>query len=362
MDSLLLLRDILLRGQEGDSFLLFWSKEGLGALLILFLFWGISQLVVQLLLRWRKHLATGSEQSGDDNVVARLSPGLSRLFVVYGAYLAIDSLPFHEKVVVVACGAVFIVLVALVGNLLLILMDEIMGRYVAAQQESAGVLMSRQMMPVARKILSLFLMGAALIVILKHFNYDIFSLVTALGIGSLAIGMAAKDTLAHMISGFTIMLDRPFRIGDRIQLVGGQIGDVADIGLRSTKIKTPDNQLLIIPNSDLCNTMLTNQAFPDQRVKGRVTIGVAYGSDVELVKRVLVATAREVALVLDEPAPEAFFIAFGDSALTMSLFFWVGDYNTLVSVTYQVNTLLLRRFAEHSIEIPFPTRTVRLEK
>ncbi len=92
---------------------------------------------------------------------------------------------------------------------------------------AAGAVMSRQMMPIAEKLVMLFLMGTALIVILKHFNYDIFSLVTALGIGSLAIGMAAKDTLAHMISGFTLMLDRPFRIGDRIQLVGGQIGDVA---------------------------------------------------------------------------------------------------------------------------------------
>jgi small-conductance mechanosensitive channel len=205
---------------------------------------------------------------------------------------------------------------------------------------------------------SLFLLGTALIIILKHFNYDIFSLVTALGIGSLAIGLAAKDTLAHMISGFTLMIDRPFRIGDRIQLAGGQIGDVADIGLRSTKIKTLDNQLLIIPNSDLCNSMLTNQAFPDNRVKGRINVGVAYGSDVEQVKQVLVATAGEVAEVLAEPVPEAYFTSFGDSALNMALFFWVEEYGTLFAVTDKINSLILKRFGEHSIEIPFPTRTV----
>jgi len=199
-------------------------------------------------------------------------------------------------------------------------------------------------------------------VVLKHFNYDIFSLVTALGIGSLAIGMAAKDTLAHMISGFTIMLDRPFRIGDRIQLIGGQVGDVTDIGLRSTKIRTPDNQMLIIPNSDLCNTMLTNQAFPDSRVKGRVNIGVAYGSDVDRVKALLTATAGEVGGVLTDPAPEAYFVSFGDSALNMSLFFWVEEYTSLFGVTDAINSLILKRFDEHSIEIPFPTRTVKLHK
>jgi small-conductance mechanosensitive channel len=174
--------------------------------------------------------------------------------------------------------------------------------------------------------------------------------------------MAAKDTLAHMISGFTLMLDRPFRIGDRIQLAGGQIGDVSDIGLRSTKIKTLDNQLLIIPNSDLCNTMLINQAFPDKRAKGRINIGVAYGSNVEEVKALLIATALEVDDVLADPAPEAYFVEFGDSSLSMSLFFWVQEYGGLFATTDKINSLLIRRFNEKRIEIPFPVRTVKLEK
>jgi small-conductance mechanosensitive channel len=206
------------------------------------------------------------------------------------------------------------------------------------------------------------LMGTALIVILKHFNYDIFSLVTALGVGSLAVGMAAKDTLAHMISGFTLMLDRPFRIGDRIQLAGGQVGDVLDIGLRSTKIKTLDNQQLIIPNSDLCNTILTNQAFPDVRAKGRINVGVAYGSDVERVKQLLVATALEVEAVLQDPPPEAYFASFGDSALSMALFFWVDEYATLFAVTDRINTQIIRCFRENNIEIPYPTRSVIMDK
>jgi small-conductance mechanosensitive channel len=250
----------------------------------------------------------------------------------------------------------------IICNLIYHAVDELLKWYVSSQQDSSGAVMSRQMMPVAEKIVSLFLMGTALIVVFKHFNYDIFSLVTALGIGSLALGMAAKDTLAHMISGFTIMIDRPFRIGDRIQLVGGQIGDVADIGLRSTKIKTLDNQLLIIPNSDLCNTMLTNQAFPDSRVKGRVNIGVAYGSDVDQVKQVLIAVAGEVEEVLSDPPSEAFLVSFGDSALNMALFFWVEEYSTLFAITDKINTLIIKRFSEFSIEIPFPTRTVNMLK
>ena len=352
----------LLQSRDGDGFLLFWSKEVLGALLILGLFWVLSHLVVMVLTTWGKRLTDFTATDLDDRVLQRVIPYVSRLFIVLGIYLAIRSLPLHEKLVVIASGIIYIILVVIVCNLIYHALDELLKWYMSSQQDTSGAIMSRQMMPVAEKIVSLFLMGAALIVILKHFNYDIFSLVTALGIGSLAIGMAAKDTLAHMISGFTIMLDRPFRIGDRIQLVGGQTGDVADIGLRSTKIKTLDNQLLIIPNSDLCNTMLTNQAFPNSRAKGRINIGVAYGSDVDQVKQLLVATASEVEAVLVDPVPEAFLVSFGDSALNMALFFWVEEYSTLFAITDKINTLILKRFDEHSIEIPFPTRTVKLEK
>ena len=353
---------VFLKAQEGEGFLLFWAKEILGALLILALFWLLSSLVVKALNKWGRRLASFTATDLDDRVLQRVIPYVSRLFFVSGVYLAIRSLTLPEKLVMIASGIIYLILVVIVCNLIYHVIDELLKWYVNSQQDTAGAAVSRQMVPVAEKIVSLFLMGAGLIVILKHFNYDIFSLVTALGIGSLAIGMAAKDTLAHMISGFTIMLDRPFRIGDRIQLVGGQIGDVTDIGLRSTKIKTLDNQLLIIPNSDLCNTMLTNQAFPDSRAKGRINIGVAYGSDVDQVKALLAATAGEVEAVLADPAPEAFFTGFGDSSLNMALFFWVEEYTTLFAVTDKITSLILKRLGENSIEIPFPTRTVKVEK
>ncbi len=362
MNNLMELIQGLIHAQEGDGVFLFWSKELLGALLVLGLFWVLAHLAVMILNKWGTRLTSFTSSDLDDRVLQRVIPYVSRLLIVTGIYLAVRSLPLHERLVIVISGIIYVILIVIVCNLIYHAVDEFMKWYVASQQDTAGAVMSRQMVPVAEKIVSLFLMCTALVVVLKHFNYDIFSLVTALGIGSLAIGMAAKDTLAHMISGFTIMLDRPFRIGDRILLVGGQIGDVADIGLRSTKIKTLDNQLLIIPNSDLCNTMLTNLAFPNSRAKGRINLGVAYGSDVDQVKALLVATALEAGNVLPDPLPEAYFVSFGDSALNMSLFFWVEEYATLFATTDRVNSLIIRRFREQNIEIPFPIRTVIMDK
>jgi small-conductance mechanosensitive channel len=347
---------------EGEALPVFWGKELAGALLILGAFWLLSRLARWFLATWGPRLTSFTTTDLDDRILQRITPPVGLLVLFAGLYLAVKSLPLPDKAHLVAAGAVFVVNIAIFTNIVYRAGDELLKWYASrlAEQDRGGL--DRQLIPLIEKLGTIFLIVTALIITLKHFNYDILSLVTALGIGSLAIGMAAKDTLAHVISGFTIMLDRPFRIGDRIQLKDGSFGDVVSIGLRSTKIKTVDNTLLIIPNSDLCNSTVINQAFPDVRAKGKVAIGVAYGSDVEQAKALLIATALEVDEVLREPAPEAFFTAFGESALQLVMFFWVENYTRVVPVTDRINTLLIKRLAETGIVIPFPTQTVLLHK
>lgn len=363
MNKILLFVQLMLKPQESDGFLLYWAKETLGALLILALFWVLAHLVVMVLNKWGKRLASFTASDLDDRVLQRVIPHVFRLLVALGVYLAIRSLSLNEKVIAAASGVLYIVLVVIVCNLIYHAIDELMKWFVAETRDAnSSAVMSKQMVPVAEKIISLFLMGTALIVILKHFNYDIFSLVTALGIGSLAIGMAAKDTLAHMISGFTLMLDRPFQIGDRIRLANDKVGDVIDIGLRSTKIQGLDSTVMIIPNSDLCNSTVTNLVRPTMVTQGKITVGVGYDSDVDSVKETMLELARSNGEVVDEPAPLVLFTSFGDCALNMLLLFWVCDPTRLGAVTDQLNCSILKRFREKGIEIPFPTRTVTIQK
>lgn len=347
---------------EGDGAILFWLKESLQALLIVVLFWGLSRVVRYVLIHWGPRFTSFTATDLDDRILEKITPPVSLLVLFAGLFLAVRSLPLPAKVHVAAAGALFIVNIFILTIIGYRALSELLEWYAARLAEQGREGLDRQLVPLAEKLCTLFLIITALMITLKHFNYDILSFVTALGIGSLAIGMAAKDTLAHVISGFTLMLDRPFRIGDRIQLAGGQMGDVTDIGLRSTKIRTLDNMLLVIPNSDLCNTMVVNQAFPDFRARGRINVAVGYGSDVDLVKKVLLETARETEGVMADPVPESYFVSFGDYALNMTLFFWVAEYAKLFSVTDKVNSLIIRRFRENGIEIPFPVRTVIMDK
>lgn len=350
------------RLQETDGLYMYWMKEILFSLLILAFFWGLSKLLSYVLTTLGPRITSFTATDLDDRVLVRVTPPAGLLLIFAGLYLAIRRLPFPEKIHTVFSGAVFVVNVILITNIAYRIINEALKWYARRLEERTGAVLNQQIMPVLEKLFSIFLICFALIVTLRHFNYDILSLVTALGIGSLALGMAAKDTLANMISGFTLMVDRPFRIGDRIQLASGSWGDVMDIGLRSTKIKTVDNTLLIIPNSELCNTTIINLAFPDLRSKGKVAVGVAYGSDLGKVKGLLVAAAEDIPEVLKDPQPEAFFVSYGDSALNMALFFWVKDYTEVFKVTDRLNILIHDRFRENGIEIPFPTRTVKLEK
>jgi MscS family membrane protein len=352
----------LFRPLETDGAVLFWAKEILAALLIVSFFWMLAGLVSAILNKWGKRLARLSETDLDDRVLQRIIPHVSRLLTMLGVYLAIRSLPLHERLVQLFSGVLFVVLVIIFFNLLFHALDELLQWYLNGRQAGSEDLISRNMIPILEKLAMLFLMGTALIIVLKHFNYDIFSVVTALGIGSLAIGLAAKDTLANMISGFTLMLDQPFRIGDRIKLANGQIGNVIDIGLRSTKIQGLDSTMMIIPNSDLCNSTVINLVRPTSVIQGSITLGVGYGSDMEHVKAVLLKIALGNSQVVADPPPMALFISFGESALNILFLFWVDDPGSIGVVTDQLNCAILRRFREEHIEIPFPIRTVVMEK
>jgi len=210
-----------------------------------------------------------------------------------------------------------------------------------------------EFIPLFERLSKLLLLFVGATIILKHFNQDISALVASVGIGSLAIAFAAQETLANMIAGFTIMLDRPFRIGDRIELSSGVIGDVYEIGLRSTKILTFDNTLLVVPNAEISRSTIVNHSYPDPKVKLRLRIGVAYGSDMKRVKEVIMDTLTSHPDILDEPEPMVFFEEFGDSSLNLLYVFWILDYKERFRIIDEVNMAINERFQQEGIEIPF---------
>jgi small-conductance mechanosensitive channel len=179
-----------------------------------------------------------------------------------------------------------------------------------------------------------------------------------MGVGSLAVGLAAKDTLANMFAGFTIMVDRPFHLGDRIQLSTGEVGDVEAIGIRVTRLRTPDETVLVVPNSLIVQDRLVNRARPTRHITTRIDVGVAYGTDLAAARAVLVEAALASPYVEATREPQALVTQFADFSVRLRLVFWARDYDQQALATSSVHEEIYRRFAEHGIEIPYPVQRV----
>jgi MscS family membrane protein len=212
------------------------------------------------------------------------------------------------------------------------------------------------------RVLSFVMYAIAAIVVLDRFGLNIASILTILGAGSLAVGLAAQDTISNMISGYVIMIDRPFRVGDRIRIPTGEIGEVYEIGLRSTKILDFDNNLVIVPNNDLVRTRIMNYGYPADEVRVTVEISVAYGADVDTVKRIMIKAARAHSEVLPEPPPEAFLMKLADWSLNFSLFCRIRDFKLQFKTAEELRIRIYNDLIAANIDIPYPQQVIHLSK
>jgi MscS family membrane protein len=213
-----------------------------------------------------------------------------------------------------------------------------------------------------RKVSKTFFVLFFIMVLADHFNLPLSKLWAAAGIGSVAIAFAAKDTLANIISGIIILIDRPFLVGDRVELADGTFGDVIDIGLRSTRILSFDNTIYIIPNAEISNQRITNHTYPDIKIKSTHTIGVAYTSDVEKVKCVINDILAKHPRILKDQPWGIWFTEFDDSSLKLVIRYWIADYRDQFTIKDEINTEIKQRFEEEHIEIPFPQREVHIRQ
>jgi small-conductance mechanosensitive channel len=197
---------------------------------------------------------------------------------------------------------------------------------------------------------------------LSHFGINITALSALILAGALVISMGARSIVADVVSGFLILLDQPFRVGDDILIEALDTwGEVTDIGTRSTHLLTRDNRVVIVPNSQIGESRVTNFSYPDPRYRAQVEIGVPYGSDFGRVRRVIQDAVRAVDGVLADRPVEALYLQFGDSARVMHVRWWVESIRLERRVRDQVNVAIERALDEAAIDIPFTRYDLNLK-
>ena len=209
----------------------------------------------------------------------------------------------------------------------------------------------------------LVVVGAAVYAVMSVWRIDVTAWLASAGIVGIAVGFAARDTLANLFAGIFILADAPYKLGDFIVLDSGERGRVTDIGIRSTRLLTRDDIEITLPNAVIGNAKISNETGgPYKKTRVRVTVGVAYGSDIDRVREVLMAVLQECEGIEQHPEPQVRFREMGDSSLIFQVRGWVAEPVLVGRTVDQINTAIYKRFAETGIEIPFPQRVVHLRK
>jgi len=206
-----------------------------------------------------------------------------------------------------------------------------------------------------------------IIIILNIFGVSIAPLITALGIGGLAVALALKDTLENLFAGIHIMAEKTIRVGDFIRLETGQEGYVEDISWRTTRIRMIPNNLVIIPNSKLAQSVVINYHLPEKRLSLQIPVSVSYSADPENIEKILIEEIKnatpEIPGLLSSPEPVVRFIpGFGENSLDFTIVCQIEDVSYQFNVQNELRKRIFRRFKEEGIEIPFPQRVVWLKK
>lgn len=201
-----------------------------------------------------------------------------------------------------------------------------------------------------------------LVVIFSSVGIDLSAFTVLLGTLGVGIGFGLQNITSNFISGISLLLERPIKVGDRIE-VGETSGEIVKIGLRATTVLTNDNIAIIVPNSDFMTKEVVNWSYNDKKVRLRIKIGVGYSSDVRLIEKILLEVAEKNGDVLKDPAPAARFMGFGDSALDFELQIWTTELiHRPGKLTSDLYFSIFEALNKHNIEIPFPQRVVHIEK
>ena len=317
--------------------------------------------------RYVKKITAKTKTKLDDLILEKIQMPVYYLFIIIGLSLALAPLNFSEGAETIIRKIMFSIMILFVSFIIVRTIGIFITHWVKKKIEKTKSSLDDELLPIISKTVKGVIYILALLYILRVWGGEITPLLAGLGIAGLAIGLALKDTLENVFAGISILADRYFIVGDVIKLESGDTGRVIDLGLRSTKIMTFDNEVIIVPNSQIAGGRLINYAKPEIKARISLEIGVAYGSNPDKVKKVILEVVKKLAvkekhIITKDPEPAIYFTEMGDFALKFALKVWVNDYRKRYTTKDKLNTGIYNALKKARIEIPFPTRTVYMKK
>ncbi len=300
----------------------------------------------------------------DDEIIKAMNGPLQWVIVAIGTYLALQVIGeyigfvdfYLDRLLVVV---LLFVMAYLANNLVKGLLNWYRND-ISVRTETR---LDDMLIPFLQKIISAVIIVLAIIMALDQLDIvEITPLITGMGIVGVAVALAAQQFLSDFFGALSIMLDRPYRVGDRVKIEGIDAGDVTEIGLRSTRIKTMDNRIIIVPNAKVSKSKIINRSMPDTQVCLTIRVGVSYDADVEKATRIMEEIALSTEGVAESPQPKVYVNELGNFAVKLVMFPYVDNYGRDWVVPDRIYRNIVKRFAAEGIEIPTPITNVLIKR
>jgi len=338
-----------------DVFQFIWDNDYLRLLLIAFFSFIAAFLVKLIVAKILKPLARKTRTKIDDLVVKSISSIIFYFILLLGIKTGLEHFEFQSPMLSNVIDS-FIIFIILLFALRII--DNFAKQWLIEWKIKTRTTTDERLIPLLEKILKAVAVILAIFFILTSWNVNITPLLTGAGIAGIAIGLAVKEPVANILGGIQLVLDKTFKGDDKVELESGEMGMILDIGLRSTKLRTYDNETIYVPNGYLANAKIKNFTQPDVSIRVNVNFGVEYGSETEYVRNVVLSALSQINILLEEPEPKVQFLNMNDFSLDFVARAWVKEYTDAYETQLKMRDAIYKALGQAHIGIPFPTRTV----
>jgi len=313
--------------------------------------------IQRLIIIYIQYVAKKTDWKGGKVLVSSLRGMILLTSILFAVYFGMTKAPVDEQAVLIAHRIHKVLLVFLITFVVARVLTGLLKTY-SSRNES-----SKSSLSLFKSIINILVYTLGLLVMLESFGISITPMLTALGVGGLAVALALQDTLSNLFAGIQITLTRTIKQGDYIHLTTGEEGTVTDISWRSTALLTQSDNVTVIPNSKLATTIITNYSLPQKNLSISVPVNISYNSDLDKVERI----TMEIADVLMkengiQTKPVFRYKEFGNYSILFNLSMDINDFHQQYPMRHEFIKRLYKRFKTEGIEIPFPATNVYLKK
>jgi MscS family membrane protein len=321
----------------------------------------ISRLVLAIFLRSTIKLTSKTKTDVDDILVKKVSSPLTFIALLVSLKFGLAELALSEAMALSISRIIYSALIVVLGYLVFVVVDIVLVRGWKNLAKKSDVKVNESLTSLVHETLRIAVIILVLLYILQVWGIEVLPLLGALGVAGIAIALALQPVLSNIFSGVAMILDKSVRVGDWVVLEDKTWGVVQKIGIRSTQVKTFDNEMIIVPNSKMADSQIQNVSLPEPKARAVVPFSVAYGSDIDKVKKLIKGEIMKISHIVKEPEPLIYFAEMADSSLNFKAYVYVDSFQNRFRAIDEMNSRIYKALNKAGVEIPFPQMDVHLK-